>query len=128
MPFKKKSKRSAAASNREAAKKGRGDRSAEAAAPDGENAANAKVGCGGSVFSADDERANGGKANDSMVLKKGKSKAQTARRQREADERRAAAEASASDAADGNADDAADADAGAHSSVTFFDQEVALQR
>ena len=66
--------------------------------------------------------------NDSMVFKKGKSKAQTARQQREADERRAAAEASASGAADGNADDAADADAGAHSSVTFFDQEVALQR
>ena len=59
MPFKKNAKRSAAASNREAAKKGRGDRPAEAAAPDGENAANAKVGCGGSVSSADDERANG---------------------------------------------------------------------
>ena len=63
MPFKKNAKRSAAASNREAAKKGRGDRPAEAAAPDGENAANAKVGCGGSVSSADDaddERANTG--------------------------------------------------------------------
>ena len=49
-------------------------------------------------------------ANDSMVLKKGKSKAQTARQQREADERRPAAEASASDAADGNADDSAESE------------------
>ena len=46
-----------------------------------------------------------------MVFKKGKSKAQTKRQQREADESRAAAEASAPDAADGNADDAADAGA-----------------
>ena len=60
-----------------------------------------------------------------MMFKKGKSKAQTTRQQREADERRAAAEASASDAADGNADDSADASA--HSSVAFFDEEVALQ-